>query len=103
MVVDVGGRLVGSGSADLDHVLRDLIEHQGNLNIVVDLHDVDHANPEGLAVLVAVSGLAEERGASLLWRDSPPSIQWHLDLKMTGAAHPQAARRSAAWAEGSTP
>ncbi len=86
-MVEVDGHLVGSSSADLEHVLRDLIEHQGNLDVVVDLQDVDHADPEGLAVLDAASQTAQEHGASLRWRDPPPAMVVRGDLTMNRAGH----------------
>src|SRR5687768_9691404 len=50
VVVTVHGRLDGTASRQLDGVLTDLIDGQGNLDVVADLWDVKTIEGDSLAV-----------------------------------------------------
>ena len=89
VVVEVEGDLDSATSAAVEHVLRDLIEDQGNLEVVVDLHDVGHADAEALAVFLSASRIARQRRAALLLRDAPDAIKRALGVTVDGAKHPR--------------
>lgn len=84
VVVEVEGDLDSATSAAVEHVLRDLIEDQGNLEVVVDLHDVGHADAEALAVFLSASRIARQRRAALLLRDAPDAIKRALGVTVDG-------------------
>ncbi|MGI8776293.1 MAG: STAS domain-containing protein [Acidimicrobiales bacterium] len=50
VVVTAHGDLDDAGAANLERVLDDLIDGQGNLHVVVDLHDVGAVGPSGLSM-----------------------------------------------------
>lgn len=87
VVVEVEGDLDSVTSAAVEHVLRDLIEDQGNLEVVVDLHDVGRADAEALAVFLSASRIARQRRAALLLRDAPDAIKRALGVTVDGAKY----------------
>ena len=66
VVVSVQGELDMAASTRLGAVLGDLIEGQGNLNVVVDLHLAAKVDPAGLGVLAVGARLANRRGGQLI-------------------------------------
>lgn len=71
VVVTVHGDLDPPGAKHLGSVLADLIYGQGNLDVVVDLHDASAA--KGLEVFAAAAKQASQRGAALSLCD-PPTV-----------------------------
>lgn len=66
VVVTLSGVLDASGAGWLEHLLRDVVEDQGNQFVAVDLRAVGGADAAVLAVLVAFSGRAARRGGRLV-------------------------------------
>ncbi len=81
-VVTVHGELDATGARHLGSVLADIIDGQGNLGVVVDLHDASAADASGLSVLAAVADKASHRGAEL--RLSDPPVPLFQDLVRMG-------------------
>ena len=65
VVVTARGTLDAHGARALRHVLEDLIESQGNMDVVVDLHDVVDVDVRCLDVFVTAHGWAVLRGSAL--------------------------------------
>lgn len=85
VVVTVHGTLGASGGcAQLEHVLEDLIDNQGNLAVVVDLQDLTRVDPDGLAVFRSAAASAATLGGDLILAD--PSDAVHRALDATGLA-----------------
>src|SRR5437763_820742 len=55
VVIGVHGDLDGPGARHLRSVLDDIIDGQGNMAVVVDLHDVCITEPSGLSVFAAAA------------------------------------------------
>lgn len=66
----------------LGGLLADIIDGQGNLDVVVDLHDTSAVNAGGAAMFAATADLANNRGASLSLRN-PPDVLYQA-LVLTG-------------------
>ena len=71
MVVTVQGILDSAGAQQLQVVLRDLVENQGNLKVEVDLAEVTAMGSASLAALVEAATQAGERGGQLFVRNAP--------------------------------
>lgn len=84
VVVTVSGELDISGATRLGAVLGDLIEGQGNQNVVVDVRDIAGVDPAGLGVLGAAAKVANHHGGQLTLSD--PSDDLYLALEATGIA-----------------
>jgi anti-sigma B factor antagonist len=65
VVVTLHGNLDVVTSLNLAAVLRDLIDGQGNLAVVVDLRDVHGLDRAGIDVLAAAAGRIASRGGEL--------------------------------------
>jgi anti-anti-sigma factor len=65
VVVTVRGELNATTSPQLAEVLRDLIDDQGNLFVVVDARSLTRASPEGAAVIAIASHWAHRHGGTL--------------------------------------
>ena len=65
VVVSARGTLDDVGSLVLEHVLYDLIENQGNMTVVVDLHGVTDVVPGCQDIFVTANGWATIRGGQL--------------------------------------
>ena len=65
VVVTARGTLDEVGSLVLEHVLYDLIENQGNMTVVVDLHGVTDVVPGCQDIFVTAHGWATIRGGQL--------------------------------------
>ena len=63
VVVVLAGDLEGSSVGELGRLLEDLIDGQGNLDVVVDARGLDHADVVGADVLAAAGERARRRGA----------------------------------------
>ena len=84
VVVTVHGTLDTSGCAQLEHVLEDLIENQGNLRVVVDLLDLTRVEEGGWAVFRGAATSASTRGGELILADPCDAV--HRGLDATGLA-----------------
>jgi anti-anti-sigma factor len=63
VVVVLAGDLEGSAVGELGRLLEDLIDGQGNLEVVVDARGLDYADVVGADVLAAAGERARRRGA----------------------------------------
>lgn len=66
VVVTLHGELRRSTTRALSAALRDLIDGQGNLYVIVDMHDVRVGDAGGLQVLASARGAVESRGGRFL-------------------------------------
>ncbi len=76
VVVTVHGEIDVPGARHLGSVLADIIDGQGNLDVVVDLHDATAADASGLSMFAVAAEQATERGAALGLSD-PPALLCH--------------------------
>ena len=79
VVVSVHGQLTADSAAGINHVLRDLISDQGNLNLVIDVQEVTDVDSNGLSVLLEASSLARQCGATLAVPNPPAPIREAMD------------------------
>lgn len=66
VVVTLHGELRRSTTRALSAALRDLVEGQGNLYVIVDMHDARVGDVGGLQVLASARGAVESRGGRFL-------------------------------------
>ena len=86
VVVTTAGVLDTAGSQVLDAALRDLVDDQGNLAVVVDVADLDLADPSCLAVLApAAAAAARQNGELTLAHPSPAVERALLQLGLAGS------------------
>jgi anti-anti-sigma factor len=78
VVVTARGTLDTSASATLDHALRDLIDDQGNMAVVVDLGEVTVPDLACTGVFLAAAESAASRGGELVITDPPDAVTWAL-------------------------
>ena len=71
VVVTARGPLDATSGAVLKDILFDLIEGQGNLRVIVDIHDMAVVDPSSLNVLVEAATLATGRGGRLTLAHPP--------------------------------
>ena len=73
VVVTLHGELNATTSPQLAGILRDLIDHQGNLSVVVDAHDLTVSGRDAAAVFVVAGEWARRHGGTLsVARATPP-------------------------------
>jgi anti-anti-sigma factor len=84
VVVTLRGSLGRDDAEALRAVLKDLIDDQGNLKLVVDLYRLSHLDLSGVLVLRVAAGWARSRGASLRFGD--PSSRLSSALRAAGLA-----------------
>lgn len=84
VVVTGHGTLDRAGCAVLDCVLRDLIDDQGNLCVVVELGDVTVSRLECAGVLAEAATSAARRGGELVVVDAPDGLAWALEAARSG-------------------
>ena len=65
VVVTVHGELDAARAAHLGHVLADLIDGQGNLSVLVDLHDATAVDGHRLSVFAHAAEQARRRGGAI--------------------------------------
>jgi anti-sigma B factor antagonist len=85
VVIRVAGELDAYTAPTLRQSLRDIIEDQGNLNIVVDLSVMTFIDSTGLGVLVGALRNVRQRGGDLVL--SAPSASALKVLEITGLEH----------------
>lgn len=94
--VTVRGELGPFDAQQLDRMLADLIDGQGNKSLTVDLRDATPSDDEGLTALVIASAAqrAQRRGAVLAISHPPEPIQKALRAYgLTIAGHPDGTGR----------
>lgn len=86
VVVTTCGVLDTAGSQVLDAALRDLVDDQGNLAVVLDVADLDLADPSCLSVLApAVAAAARRNGELTLAHPSASVERALLQLGLAGS------------------
>ena len=102
VVVTVHGELCGYGAAHLGLMLADLIDGQGNLSLIVDLHDatVSAGDSDHVSVFADAARRARRRGGALTLGEPPAVLRADLRRRgldyLVGAAYDpgvEAARR----------
>lgn len=84
VVVAVHGDLDVPAARHLGSVLADIIDGQGNMAVVVDLHDASAADAGGRSVFAVAAERASRRGAALSLRDPPDPLHQALVLMGLG-------------------
>lgn len=79
VVVTGHGTLDSSACRVLDRALRDLIDDQGNMAVVVDLADVTVSDLECTGVLLAAAASAAGRGGELTLAAPPLVVRWAVE------------------------
>lgn len=78
VVVTPRGALAGNSAAVLDRILTDLIEGQGNLEIVIDALHVSHVDDEAARVIAHAATLMARHNGDLVVSSAAPSIRRRL-------------------------
>jgi len=81
VVVTVHGVLDIEKAGQLGGILVDLIDGQGNMSIVVDLHHARAGDADSLWVFADAAERAQRRGASMSLNAPPPIVQNVLQLR----------------------
>ncbi len=84
VVVTVHGDVDVPGARHLGSVLGDIIDGQGNLAVVVDLHDASAVDGSGLSVFATAAEQATERGAVLILSDPTDALFHALSVRGLG-------------------
>ena len=79
VVVTAHGTLDSSACPLLDRALRDLIDNQGNMAVVVDLADVTVSDLACTGMLLAAASSAAGRGGELVLAAPPEAVRWALE------------------------
>lgn len=82
VVVELGGELDVSTTPVLRQRLTDLIDGQGNLNVVLDLAGVSFVDSVGIGLIIGAHRRLREKGGTLVLRS--PSRQVISVLDVTG-------------------
>jgi anti-anti-sigma factor len=85
VVVTVHGELDHPRAAQLNYVLADLIDGQGNLSLLVDLHDATTADAERVSVFAEAAERLRRRGGAMTL--SKPPVLLHEALRDGGLGH----------------
>ena len=75
VVVSIHGDIDGPRAADVDYMLADLIDGQGNRSVIVDLRDATAMDPQWLSLFIDAVARAERRGATLKLKDAPAPLE----------------------------
>lgn len=78
------GELDAAAAPILEAVVVDLIEEQGNLDVIINLAQLEFMDSRGLSVLLSADRMAKERGGTVTLSAPRPRVQRLLDL--TGLA-----------------
>lgn len=81
VVVTVHGELDMTRAGHLGNVLADLIDGQGNLSLVVDLHDAVTNEPDSLLVFTEAAERARRRGGTVRLNGPHPTLGEALELR----------------------
>jgi anti-anti-sigma factor len=74
VVVTARGELDGRASAELQRILEDLIDGQGNLSMLVDLHDAHAPDDGALSALAWAAERSRRRGGTLVLACPPGDL-----------------------------
>ncbi|HEX2047118.1 MAG TPA: STAS domain-containing protein [Acidimicrobiales bacterium] len=81
VVVTVHGELDMARAGHLGNILADLIDGQGNLSVVVDLHEATTTEPDSLLVFIDAAERARRRGGTVLLNEPHPTLGDALQLR----------------------
>ncbi len=81
VVVTVHGEVDMLRAGHLGHILADLIDGQGNLSLVVDLHDATASDPDSLSVFVEAVERARQRGGTVTLAEPAGRLREALQLR----------------------
>ena len=81
VVVTVHGELDLPRAGDLGAMLADLIDGQGNLSVVVDLHDATASEADCLWVFTEAAERARRHGGMIRLTEPPPPLHSALQLR----------------------
>ena len=81
VLVTVHGELDIARAAHLGRVLADLIDGQGNLSVVVDLHDATAVDADSLSVFAEAAERAHRRGGTMRLSEPPAALHRALELR----------------------
>ena len=81
VVVTVSGELDAEKSKHLGVILADLIDGQGNMSILVDLHEASAADPDCLWMLTEAAERAHRRGGTLRLDAASAEITSAVELR----------------------
>lgn len=81
VVVTVHGDLDVGRAGHLGNILADIIDGQGNLSVVVDLHDATTSDPDSLLVFTEAAERARRRGGTVLLNEPHPTLGESLQLR----------------------
>lgn len=96
-VVEVQGEVDVATAPHLDQGLSDLIDHQGNLSVVIDLREVAFMDAAGLAVLAKARQRIQAKDGALALADPPRHVRRVLEVTgMAGAFDTCGINRSSA-------
>lgn len=84
VVVAVHGNLDVPGTRHLGSVLADIIDGQGNLAVIIDLHDATALDARDLSVLATAAERAGRKGVTVTLADPPDEL--HEPLALLGLA-----------------
>ena len=82
VVLTLHGDLDTASAPMLRSSLRDLIEEQGNLDVIIDMAQLEFIDSQGLSVLLAGDRMAKARGGNLTL--SAPRPRVHKVFEITG-------------------
>ena len=81
VVVTIQGELDAEKSQHLGRILADLIDGQGNMSILVDLHGASATDPDCLWILTEAAERAHRRGGAMRLDAAPAEIASALQLR----------------------
>lgn len=81
VVVTVDGELDTARARDLGGVLADLIDGQGNLFVVVDLHDATATDADSFSMFADAAQSAHRRGGTMRVSEPPAVLRRALELR----------------------
>ena len=81
VVVTVRGELDAVKSQHLGGILADLIDGQGNMSVLVDLHEASARDPDCLWMLTEAAERAHRRGATMRLQAAPAEVTSALQLR----------------------
>lgn len=81
VVVTVHGDLDVARAGHLGNILADIIDGQGNLSVVVDLHDATTSDADSLLVFTEAAERARRRGGTVLLNEPHPTLDEALQLR----------------------
>jgi anti-anti-sigma factor len=81
VVVTVRGELDAERSKHLGGILADLIDGQGNMSVLVDLHEASATDPDCLWMLTEAAERAHRRGATMRLDAVPVEVASALQLR----------------------